>query len=126
MQNYINMLQFGQLVVYMHSAIPGRSQYCPSQQTSILYFTLAGVYTSQKYFVSMEGALLGGKLAAEIIARCYSSSTTITNINKQNYTHYQEKEVSRPIVESTKSYFLNDPMGVKLTNAIDFGVCAVK
>ena len=39
----------------------------PQQRTPIPNFTLAGDWTSQKFLGSMEGAVLGGKLAAEVI-----------------------------------------------------------
>merc|ERR1719217_556767 len=52
----------------VYAAIPGRNKYRPSQETPIKKLTLAGDWTSQKYLGSMEGAILGGKLAAEVIA----------------------------------------------------------
>merc|ERR1719223_297769 len=52
----------------VYAAIPGRNRYRPSQETPIGNFTLAGDWTSQKFLGSMEGAILGGKLAAEVVA----------------------------------------------------------
>jgi 15-cis-phytoene desaturase len=52
----------------VYAAIPGRNKYRPSQETPISNFTLAGDWTSQKFLGSMEGAVLAGKLAAEVIA----------------------------------------------------------
>ncbi len=52
----------------VYAAIPGRNKFRPSQETPISNFTLAGDYTSQKFLGSMEGAVLGGKLAAEVVA----------------------------------------------------------
>lgn len=52
----------------VYSAIPGRNKYRPSQETPIPNFVLAGDYTSQKFLGSMEGAVLSGKLAAEVVA----------------------------------------------------------
>merc|ERR1712151_1484530 len=52
----------------VYAAIPGRNKYRPSQTTPIERFTLAGDWTSQKFLGSMEGAVLGGKLAAEVVA----------------------------------------------------------
>jgi 15-cis-phytoene desaturase len=52
----------------VYAAIPGRNKYRPSQKTPIPNFTLAGDWTSQKFLGSMEGAVLGGKLAAEVVA----------------------------------------------------------
>merc|ERR1712151_891536 len=53
----------------VYAAIPGRNKYRPGQRSPIPNFTMAGDWTSQKYLGSMEGALLGGKLAAEVVAR---------------------------------------------------------
>merc|ERR1719454_1209028 len=52
----------------VYAAIPGRNKYRPSQETPIPRFTLAGDWTSQKFLGSMEGAVLAGKLAAEVVA----------------------------------------------------------
>eukprot|EP00566_Odontella_aurita_P005201 CAMPEP_0113538968 /NCGR_PEP_ID=MMETSP0015_2-20120614/7660_1 /TAXON_ID=2838 /ORGANISM="Odontella" /LENGTH=629 /DNA_ID=CAMNT_0000438601 /DNA_START=263 /DNA_END=2153 /DNA_ORIENTATION=+ /assembly_acc=CAM_ASM_000160 len=52
----------------VYAAIPGRNKYRPSQTTPIPHFTMAGDWTSQKFLGSMEGAVLGGKLAAEVVA----------------------------------------------------------
>merc|ERR1711990_1213000 len=52
----------------VYAAIPGRNKYRPSQETPIKNFTLAGDWTSQKFLGSMEGAVLGGKLAAEVVS----------------------------------------------------------
>ncbi|KAJ1432013.1 phytoene dehydrogenase [Ochromonadaceae sp. CCMP2298] len=51
----------------VYAAVPGRNKYRPSQRTPIPNFTLAGDWTSQKFLGSMEGAVLGGKLAAEVV-----------------------------------------------------------
>lgn len=51
----------------VYAAIPGRNKFRPSQKTPIPNFTLAGDWTSQKFLGSMEGAVLAGKLAAEVI-----------------------------------------------------------
>ena len=52
----------------VYSATPGRNKFRPSQETPIPNFVLAGDYTSQKFLGSMEGAVLSGKLAAEVCA----------------------------------------------------------
>merc|ERR1712031_97808 len=52
----------------VYAAVPGRNKYRPSQKTPIPNFTLAGDWTSQKFLGSMEGAVLTGKLAAEVVA----------------------------------------------------------
>ncbi|CAE7478426.1 pds [Symbiodinium sp. CCMP2592] len=51
----------------VYAAIPGRNKFRPSQATPVPNFTLAGDWTSQKFLGSMEGAVLAGKLAAEVI-----------------------------------------------------------
>lgn len=52
----------------VYAATPGRNKFRPSQNTPIENFTLAGDFTSQKFLGSMEGAILSGKLAAEVTA----------------------------------------------------------
>lgn len=52
----------------VYAALPGRNKFRPSQETPIGNFVLAGDFTSQKFLGSMEGAVLSGKLAAEVIA----------------------------------------------------------
>ena len=51
----------------VYAAIPGMNKYRPSQRTPIPNFTLAGDWTYQKFLGSMEGAVLAGKLAAEVV-----------------------------------------------------------
>jgi 15-cis-phytoene desaturase len=52
----------------VYAATPGRNKFRPSQETPISNFVLAGDFTSQKFLGSMEGAVLSGKLAAEVVA----------------------------------------------------------
>ncbi|MGK7951190.1 MAG: 15-cis-phytoene desaturase [Xenococcaceae cyanobacterium] len=59
----------------VYKAIPGRQAYRPDQKTPVPNFYLAGSYTMQKYLGSMEGAVLSGKLAAEVIAKDYPAIT---------------------------------------------------
>mmetsp|Transcript_15345 Transcript_15345/g.46183 ORF Transcript_15345/g.46183 Transcript_15345/m.46183 type:complete len:252 (+) Transcript_15345:1535-2290(+) len=61
----------------VYAAIPGRNKYRPSQETPIPNFSLCGCYTSQKYLGSMEGAILAGKLAAEVISDRVSRSLSL-------------------------------------------------
>ena len=56
----------------VYAAIPGRNKFRPSQRTPIKNFTLAGDFTSQKFLGSMEGAVLSGKLAAEVVAETFA------------------------------------------------------
>ena len=58
----------------VYRAIPGRNKFRPSQSTPIRNFTLAGDFTFQKYLGSMEGAILSGKLASEVVDDRLNSS----------------------------------------------------
>ncbi len=52
----------------IYTAIPGREQFRPHQATPIDNFFLTGSYTAQPFFGSMEGAVLSGKLTAQLVA----------------------------------------------------------
>ena len=52
----------------MSSAIAARNNVCVSDETPFKNFSFAGGYTAQKFLGSVEGAVLGGKLAAEVVA----------------------------------------------------------
>jgi 15-cis-phytoene desaturase len=52
----------------VYAALPGQGKFRPSQATPSPNFVLAGDWTSQKFLGSMEGAVLAGKLAAEVVA----------------------------------------------------------
>jgi len=98
----------------VYAAIPGRNKYRPSQRSPIPNFTMAGDWTSQKYLGSMEGAVLGGKLAAEIVAK-KAKGVELPAI----------KEIQQHIVESAASHKAKEPAGVKGEGAIAFGGGAV-
>lgn len=51
----------------VYAASPGRNKFRPSQASPIENFVMAGDFATQKYLGSMEGAVLSGKLAAEVI-----------------------------------------------------------
>ena len=53
----------------VYTATPGRQAHRPSQRTPIPNFYLTGDYTMQRYLASMEGAVLSGKLTAQVIAQ---------------------------------------------------------
>jgi 15-cis-phytoene desaturase len=55
----------------VYKATPGRQACRPSQKTPIENFYLTGDYTMQQYLGSMEGAVLSGKLAAQVISQDY-------------------------------------------------------
>mmetsp|Transcript_25407 Transcript_25407/g.36163 ORF Transcript_25407/g.36163 Transcript_25407/m.36163 type:complete len:614 (-) Transcript_25407:133-1974(-) len=94
----------------VYAAIPGRNKYRPSQTTPIPHFTMAGDWTCQKYLGSMEGAVFGGKLAAEVIA----------NRAKGN-PDKEIKQVQPDVVSKAKDYTPRKPFGVKGEGAIAFG-----
>ena len=58
----------------VYKATPGRQNHRPSQKTPISNFYLAGDYTMQQYLGSMEGAVLSGKLTAQVISEDYPAS----------------------------------------------------
>ena len=60
----------------VYAALPGAGKFRPSQQTPVDNFVLAGDWTQQKFLGSMEGAVLAGKLAAEVIASRAASEPT--------------------------------------------------
>jgi 15-cis-phytoene desaturase len=60
----------------VYKATPGRQQHRPSQETPISNFYLTGDYTMQRYLASMEGAVLSGKLTAQVIARSQVKGVT--------------------------------------------------
>ena len=57
----------------VYKATPGRQDCRPDQRTSISNFYLAGDFTMQQYLGSMEGAVLSGKQAAQVVAEDYSA-----------------------------------------------------
>jgi len=97
----------------VYAAIPGRNKYRPSQTTPIPQLTMAGDWTSQKFLGSMEGAVLGGKLAAEVVA-----NRAIGNPDKPI------KEIQAHITESAASHVATEPLGVKGEGGIAFGAGA--
>ena len=94
----------------VYAAIPGRNKFRPSQTTPIPNLTMAGDWTSQKYLGSMEGAVFGGKLAAEVIAR-----------KAVGLPYAPIKEIQPEIVEEARNHVSKAPLGVKGEGAIAFG-----
>lgn len=94
----------------VYAAVPGRNKFRPSQETPIKNFTLAGDWTSQKFLGSMEGAILGGKLAAEVVA-CKAAGEPTKGL----------KEIDASILAKKDSFVPQDPMGVKGKTPIAFG-----
>jgi 15-cis-phytoene desaturase len=93
----------------VYAAIPGRNKYRPSQVTPIPNFTLAGDYTSQRFLGSMEGAVLGGKLAAEVV------------VDKDQGITRTLKEVQATVVSKATDFQAKEPAGVKGDGAIAWG-----
>jgi len=46
---------------------PGSEALRPAQRTPVRGLTLAGDYTKQPYMATMEGAVLSGKIAADLV-----------------------------------------------------------
>jgi 15-cis-phytoene desaturase len=98
----------------VYAAVPGRNKYRPSQTSPIENFTMAGDWTYQKFLGSMEGAILGGKLAAEVISK-----------RAKGITPLPVKDVPASIVEKAQHHVAKPAPGVKGDNAIAFGGGAV-
>lgn len=94
-------------------SVLGRNKYRPSQRSPIPNFTMAGDWTSQKYLGSMEGAVFGGKLAAEVVAK-KAKGMELPSV----------KEVQANIVQKASVFVAKDPLGVKGQGAIAFGAGA--
>jgi 15-cis-phytoene desaturase len=67
----------------VYAAVPGRNKYRPSQRTPVPNFTLAGDYTYQKFLGSMEGAVLAGKLAAQVVVdrACDTATASVKEVD---------------------------------------------
>jgi 15-cis-phytoene desaturase len=97
----------------VYAAIPGRNKYRPGQRAPIPNFTMGGDWTSQKFLGSMEGAVLGGKLAAEVVAK-----------KAKGMELPSEKEIQQDIIDRAKGFVAKKPIGVKGDGAIAFGAGA--
>ena len=84
----------------VYAAVPGRNKYRPSQKTPIPNLTLCGCFTSQKFLGSMEGAVLAGKLAAEVVAARAVGAPT-----------QDLKEVQRHVVDAAATAAPKKPPG---------------
>ncbi len=96
----------------VYAAVPGRNKYRPSQKSPIPNFTLAGDWTSQKFLGSMEGAVLGGKLAADVVS---SRAAGVDTFSDQN------KHIQGSIVERASKLEPKKPVGVKGNGPIAWG-----
>ena len=99
----------------VYAAIPGRNKYRPSQATPISNFTLAGDWTSQKFLGSMEGAVLAGKLAAEVVTdkAVYGASTKGL------------KKIVPDVIAEARALDAKEPEGVSGESNVSFGAGAV-
>jgi 15-cis-phytoene desaturase len=94
----------------VYAAIPGRNKFRPSQETPIDNLVLAGDWTSQKVLGSMEGAILGGKLAAEVVVDKALGDKT-----------KGIKEIQPECVAKAAAHEPKPPPGVRGDTAIAFG-----
>merc|ERR1712113_53387 len=94
----------------VYAAIPGRNKYRPSQTSPIPNLTMAGDWTSQKFLGSMEGAVLAGKLAAQVIVD-----------RALGYQTQGLKKVQPDVVEKAASHVPKDPPGIHGDSPIAFG-----
>ena len=99
----------------VYAAIPGRNKYRPSQATPISNFTLAGDWTSQKFLGSMEGAVLAGKLAAEVVTdkAVYGASTKGL------------KKIVPDVIAEARALDAKEPEGVSGESNVSYGAGAV-
>jgi len=90
----------------VYATTPGRNKFRPSQESPISNFVMAGDFASQKYLGSMEGAVLSGKLAAEVI--CDKAAR-------------RSSQGIRPIHSSIQTGEEKAPIGVRGNYPIAFG-----
>jgi 15-cis-phytoene desaturase len=102
----------------VYAALPGKNRFRPSQTTPIPNFTLAGDFTEQKYLGSMEGAVLAGKLAADVVC---SRAASINPWDGPMLGVRQDKPVQPFIIERVKTIEAKDPIGVRGEGAIAYG-----
>jgi 15-cis-phytoene desaturase len=69
----------------VYKATPGRQDCRPDQRTSIANFYLAGDFTMQQYLGSMEGAVLSGKQAAQVVAEDYSAIAPTKSLKEASF-----------------------------------------
>ena len=94
----------------VYAAIPGRNKYRPSQKSPIENFSLCGCFTSQKFLGSMEGAILAGKLAAEVVA-ARAAGKAAPGL----------KDVQPDVLEKAAGFAPKKPVGCRGDTAIAFG-----
>jgi 15-cis-phytoene desaturase len=94
----------------VYAAIPGRNKYRPSQKSPIKNLSLCGCFTSQKFLGSMEGAILAGKLAAEVVAaRAVGADAP------------GDKPIQQHVIDEAAAASPKKPVGCKGRTAVAFG-----
>lgn len=81
----------------VYATTPGRNKFRPSQDSPIDNFVMAGDFASQKYLGSMEGAVLSGKLAAEVVCDRAASRATKGIKSVHESIASQEWEAKDPV-----------------------------
>ena len=94
----------------VYAAVPGRNKYRPSQVSPINNFVMAGDYATQKYLGSMEGALLSGKLAAEVICDKAMGRTNKNGLKDVHSSVIQDADLTE-----------REPTGIVGNSPIAFG-----
>lgn len=79
----------------VYATTPGRNKFRPSQESPISNFVMAGDFAAQKYLGSMEGAVLSGKLAAEVI--CDKASQRSTQGIREIHSSIQKGQEKAPV-----------------------------
>jgi len=91
----------------VYATTPGRNKFRPSQESPVANFVMAGDFAAQKYLGSMEGAVLSGKLAAEVV--CDKAAGRTTNGPKEAHSSIDTGSEEK------------SPIGVRGTHPIAFG-----
>eukprot|EP00537_Pseudo-nitzschia_pungens_P003000 CAMPEP_0172374794 /NCGR_PEP_ID=MMETSP1060-20121228/57635_1 /TAXON_ID=37318 /ORGANISM="Pseudo-nitzschia pungens, Strain cf. cingulata" /LENGTH=586 /DNA_ID=CAMNT_0013101617 /DNA_START=217 /DNA_END=1977 /DNA_ORIENTATION=+ len=79
----------------VYATTPGRNKFRPSQESPISNFVMAGDFALQKYLGSMEGAVLSGKLAAEVI--CDKATERSTEGVREVHSSVGEGDEKAPV-----------------------------
>ena len=73
-RNHVTRYRVVKLPADFYSLSPGTDALRPPQQTPVPGLTLAGDYTRQQYLATMEGAVVSGRLAAQIVQSAITSN----------------------------------------------------
>ena len=75
--NHVTRYRVVKLPADFYSLSPGTDALRPPQQTPIPGLTLAGDYTRQQYLATMEGAVVSGRLAAQMVQAAIPRRTAV-------------------------------------------------